>query len=299
MNNKIKMIFYKYLKQEVNISNTQRNEIEEKLKNNLKLVNDNYNYKFRTVNQGSFQCDTVIKDKDGKVDVDVAIIVECDVNSEHDVKDDLYNLLKSKSRGNVIKRKKCITVDYKNETNIDFPVIIEKNDKFYIVEKIHENDTLDMTLITDPKILTTELSNLDDNVKDIIKIVKSNKKNRVCINSVQLSVLMYNIFKNNHITLDIYDVVKIINDKLDNISESSFIELFMFKGENFASSDRAVNLNSLSTYFHKLQTMMTSEFEDALNQFEDFFDYRPNIDNDLEYSKSAHKIYFDNKIGCS
>ena len=177
---------------------TSRENLREKIRDYFQNNHDEYSPKFYI--QGSYKMGTTIRTKDDTCDIDDGVWFDC--NPDDVTGTTLQTWVKNAVEGttdDIQHRKKCITVNYKADYNIDLPVYVydeENNDNPSLAIK-NEDWRED-----DPKEMVDKFNAAKDNKGQLLKIVRYLKawcdyKREKMPSGLAMTILAMNDFQTN------------------------------------------------------------------------------------------------------
>lgn len=120
----------------------------------------------RFIDQGSYKINTAIKNPDGDVDRDVAAIFPLDIITHNDprkLKKYAKQALLIENKRIPIIKEPCITVDYKSNIHIDFPMYAQCNGLVYLARGKENSDTFEWQPADPDGLNSYFLDNFKDN----------------------------------------------------------------------------------------------------------------------------------------
>jgi hypothetical protein len=177
---------------------TSRNSLRDQIRKNFEKNHDGYNPTFYI--QGSYKMRTTIRTKDDTCDLDDGVYF--DSNPDDVTCTTLQTWVKNAVDGttdDIQHRKKCITVNYKADYNIDLPVyLFDKDTDDHPSLAIKNEDWRE----DDPKEMVTSFNEAKDSKGQLLKIVRYLKawcdhKRQKMPSGLAMTILAMNDFQTN------------------------------------------------------------------------------------------------------
>lgn len=180
------------LTSEANDLRTKRETLENNFKDNFPDIckeNDIEINKsdMRFIDQGSYKINTTIKNKDGSIDRDVAVIFPLDINEHNDprkLKKFARDALKIENVRIPVIKEPCITVKYQKKEDeylhIDFPMYANLNNKLYLARGKEFSDNFNWEEVDPEGLNEYFLEKLKDNdqLRRVIRYLKKWKQEK-------------------------------------------------------------------------------------------------------------------------
>jgi hypothetical protein len=177
---------------------TSRDNLREKIRKDFKKNHEGYNPKFYI--QGSYKMSTMIRTKDDTCDMDDGVYFSD--NPDNVTGTTLQTWVKNAVDGttdDIQHRKKCITVNYEADYNIDLPIYLfdKDNDDHPFLAVKNDNWRED-----DPKEMLTAFNDKKDSKGQLLKIVRYLKawcdyKKQTMPSGLAMTILAMNDFQTN------------------------------------------------------------------------------------------------------